>query len=230
MEAIILAGGFGTRLRQIVPDLPKPMSPVAGKPFLEFLLSSLDKKGFDRVVLSLGYMADKITGYFGKEFNGIELIYEIENVPLGTGGATRQAMKHCKADHVYVFNGDTYFDVPIHKIELVWKERKLPIIIAQQLSDTHRYGRVEIHHGYVQRFTEKGISGPGLINAGCYVFPTDIFNSSELKNPFSLESDFLVHAIHNQRFYAFITDGYFVDIGMPDDFMRAQTELPGRYK
>jgi D-glycero-alpha-D-manno-heptose 1-phosphate guanylyltransferase len=96
MEAIVLAGGFGTRLRQVVPDLPKPMAPVAGRPFLEILLSTLAKKGFTRVVLSLGFMSEKIIAHFGDRYLGMELVHEVELQPLGTGGAIRAALARCK--------------------------------------------------------------------------------------------------------------------------------------
>ena len=107
-EAIVLAGGFGTRLREVLPDLPKPMAPVAGRPFLEILLTSLADKGFSRVVLSLGYMADKIITYFGNSFTGLDLIYVVEDEPLGTGGAVRLALSQCLQDHIYILNGDTF--------------------------------------------------------------------------------------------------------------------------
>ena len=109
MEAIILAGGFGTRLRRVVPNLPKPMAKVAGRPLLEILLLSLSRKGFKRIILSVGYMADSISNYFGFNYEGMDLIYAREEKPLGTGGAVRLALLSCKQDHVFVFNGDTFF-------------------------------------------------------------------------------------------------------------------------
>ena len=117
MEAIVLAGGFGTRLKSVVFDLPKPMAPVAGKPFLERLLKSLAQKGFTRIVLALGYMAEKVIEHFGSRFEGMELVYEIESTPLGTGGAVRLALTQCLTDHVFVFNGDTYLDLEVSHVE-----------------------------------------------------------------------------------------------------------------
>src|SRR5437660_613655 len=98
MEAIVLAGGLGIRLRGVVPDLPKPMAPIAGRPFLEILLASLSRKGLARVVLSVGFMAEKISTYFGDRFGNLELVYVIESQPLGTGGAVRLAMQTCVTD------------------------------------------------------------------------------------------------------------------------------------
>lgn len=227
MEAIVLAGGFGTRLRQVVPDLPKPMAPVAGRPFLEILLTALARKGFGRVVLSLGYMSEKVVEYFGDRFAGIELVYEIEDTPLGTGGAIRQALGRCSADHVFVFNGDTYLDVEASAVEAHWLAQRVPIIVAREVPDTSRYGRLDTANSRVLRFREKGLAGPGLINAGCYVLPSTILDAFPRGTAFSLEADFLAEAITQQRFDVFVTKGQFIDIGIPEDFERAQTELAG---
>lgn len=227
MEAIILAGGFGTRLREVVPDFPKPMAPVAGRPFLEILLTSLSSKGFRHVMLSLGYMADKVVTHFGDHFADIELGYEIELTPLGTGGALRQAMSRCNADHVYVFNGDTYLNLEVKSVENHWRKHRAPIIVAHEVPNTARYGRLDIDQERVVGFAEKGLTGPGLINAGCYVLPTDILNDFPLGESFSLETDFLAKVVGEQRFDLFVSNGHFIDIGMPEDYVRAQTELAG---
>lgn len=225
MEAVILAGGFGTRLREVVPDLPKPMAPVADKPFLEILLNVLEKKGFNRVILSLGYMAEKVVAYFGKQHNGIEIVYEIEETPLGTGGALKAALNHCKSDHVFIFNGDTFLDLETDEVESKWQEKPQPMIVARQVPDTARYGRLDTSEGLVSGFIEKGLSGPGLINAGCYVLPKNIFDDFESGESFSLEQDYLFDAVKKQPFSVFETKGHFIDIGIPVDYQRAQTEL-----
>lgn len=227
MEAIILAGGFGTRLKQVVPDLPKPMAPVAGRPFLEILLTSLAHKGFRRAVLSLGYMAEKVVSHFGGQFASMELAYEIEETPLGTGGAVRQALMRCKADHVFVFNGDTFLDLEAAEVEAHWQAHHAPIIVAREVPDTARYGRLDTADGRVLGFVEKGADGKGLINAGCYVLPADILDGFAPGQPFSLENDFLAKAVSTRRFDLFVTDGHFIDIGIPEDYARAQTELAG---
>jgi D-glycero-alpha-D-manno-heptose 1-phosphate guanylyltransferase len=227
MEAVVLAGGFGTRLRQVVPDLPKPMAPVAGRPFLEILLTTLARKGFQRVVLSLGYMADKIVSHFGQEFAGMDLVYEIERTPLGTGGAVRQSLERCLDDHVFVFNGDTYVDVEVAELEARWRTQGVPIIVARNVTDTARFGRLDIADGRVLGFADKGTGGPGLINAGCYVLPKSILAAFPRGKLFSLETDFLASALSQRRFDLFVTSGRFIDIGVPEDFKRAQTELSG---
>lgn len=227
MEAIVLAGGLGTRLRAVVPDLPKPMAPVAGKPFLEILLTSLAHKGFARIILSLGFMADKVTAHFGDQFAGMKLVYEIENTPLGTGGAVRQALARCNEDHVFVFNGDTYLDLEVAEIEACWQLHHVPIIVARDVPDTARYGRLNIQKQRVIGFSEKGMAGPGLINAGCYVLPVTALDDFVLGQPFSMETDFLAKIVEVQRTDLFVTTGHFIDIGVPEDYARAQSELAG---
>jgi D-glycero-alpha-D-manno-heptose 1-phosphate guanylyltransferase len=227
MEAIILAGGLGTRLRHLVRDLPKPMAPIAGRPFLEILLASLAHKGFYRIVLSLGYMAEKVVGYFGNQFCGVELVYEIETHPLGTGGAVQRALRRCHQDHIYVLNGDTYLDAEISKMEAQWQAERAPIIVARAVPDTSRYGCIRAADGRVLEFREKGSVGPGLINAGFYVLPKNVLNSPPYDQAFSFETDFLAAQVTKSRFDLFVTHGYFIDIGVPEDYFRAQIELAG---
>lgn len=225
MEAIVLAGGFGTRLREVVPDLPKPMAPIGGQPFLEILLNSLARKGFERVVLSLGYKAEVISSHFGDSFAGMVIDYVVEKTPLGTGGAARLAMAHCRGDHVFVFNGDTFVDLEARQVEDLWQTRRHAIIVGRKVQDTARYGRLQVVKGHVTGFYEKGMSGPGLINAGCYVLRTDQLDDWPLNNYFSLEADYLFRAVMVERINFFETTGLFIDIGVPEDLHRAQTLL-----
>jgi D-glycero-alpha-D-manno-heptose 1-phosphate guanylyltransferase len=225
MEGIVLAGGFGTRLRQVVPDLPKPMAPVAGRPFLEILLAALGAKGFRRLVLSLGYKSEIIVAHFGDRFAGMDLVYEIEDRPLGTGGAVRRALARCRFDHTYVLNGDTYLDLEAGEIEAQWQAERVPLIVAAEVPDTARYGRLITAGGRVTGFLEKGAAGHGLINAGCYVFPVDIARNFPDAEAFSLEQDFLTSAVDHSSFHCFVSRGQFIDIGVPEDYARAQTEL-----
>jgi D-glycero-alpha-D-manno-heptose 1-phosphate guanylyltransferase len=227
MEAIVLAGGFGTRLREVVSDVPKPMAPVAGRPFLEILLSMLAKKGFKRVVLSLGFMSDKIIQHFGDNYQGMRLVYEVEQQPLGTGGAIRAALTQCQADHVFIFNGDTYVDLEVDDLEHLWQHSHCPAIVVREVPDTERFGRVEMQEGRVNAFLEKGVSGLGLINAGCYVLPKNALDDFPLGQTFSLETEFFIKQLQHIRFNGFATQGRFIDIGVPDDYALAQTELAG---
>lgn len=227
MESIVLAGGFGTRLRQVVPDLPKPMAPIAGRPFLEILLSALARKGFTRVVLSLGFMSEKIIAHFGSGYKGMELVYEVEAQALGTGGAIRAALAQCSADHVFVFNGDTYLNLEVDALERLWQSEHHPVIVVREVPDTARFGRVEMRGGRVIAFLEKGLAGPGLVNAGCYVLPKDALDDFPLGQPFSIETEFFIESLQRAWFDGFVTHGHFIDIGVPDDYALAQAELAG---
>ncbi len=225
MEAVVLAGGLGTRLREVVPDLPKAMALVSGRPFLEIVLATVARKGFGRVVLALGYKAESIADHFGARFAGMELAYEIERSPLGTGGALREALRHCRSDHVFVLNGDTYIDLEVDAIEAQWRRHRLPIIVARDVPDTARYGCLEVARDRVVGVAEKGRSGRGLINAGAYVFPTDVAAAFPGAPAFSLESDFLAPAVLRRPVQFFVSRGQFIDIGVPEDYARAQVEL-----
>ncbi len=227
MEAVVLAGGFGTRLKEVVPNLPKPMAPVAGRPFLEILLSMLARKNFTRIVFSLGFMADTIISHFGSSYLGMDIIYEVESQPLGTGGAIRAALTHCVTDHAFIFNGDTYLDLEVDEIERLWQRSHNPAIVVREVPDTARFGRVEVSGGRVTAFLEKGEAGLGLINAGCYVLPKHGLDSFSLGQPFSIETEFFIKHLQDIRFDGFVTRGKFIDIGVPDDYTFAQVELAG---
>ena len=225
MDAIVLAGGLGTRLRSVVADIPKSMAPICGKPFLDTLLTVLAQKGFHHIILSLGYKAEQIVAYFGNQFAGMQISYEIELQPLGTGGAIRKALHHCRENHAFVFNGDTYVDLEVSIIERQWRIYQRPIIVAREVDDTSRYGRLHSTDGRVTGFAEKGAAGQGLINAGCYVLPVHLLDDFPIGQAFSLESDFLTHTVHQQHIDLFLTQGQFIDIGIPEDYARAQVEL-----
>lgn len=227
MEAIVLAGGFGTRLREVIQDIPKPMAAVAGRPFLEILLTLLARKGFKRVVLSLGFMSEIIIEHFGDNYLGMELVHEVETQPLGTGGAIRAALARCEADHVFIFNGDTYLDVEVDELERLWYAHQHPVIVVREVPDTARFGRVEMNGGRINAFLEKGASGLGLINAGCYVLPKNVLDDFPLGQAFSLETEFFIKSLQAIWFDGFVTQGRFIDIGVPDDYALAQTKLAG---
>ena len=225
MEAIVLAGGLGTRLRDVVSNVPKPMAPVAGRPFLELLLSSLRVKGISRAILSIGYMADAITSYFEKHPVGIDLVYEIESIPLGTGGAIAAALRHAKCDAVFVFNGDTYLDLDLNILASMWPGDGTPIVVARFVPDAERYGKLECSGTRIAKFLGAGLRGPGVINAGCYVIPRDLFASATVPPRFSFETDFLARRAP-LSLRVFVTDARFFDIGIPEDYRHAQAELP----
>jgi D-glycero-alpha-D-manno-heptose 1-phosphate guanylyltransferase len=224
MEAIILAGGLGTRLQSIVSNVPKPMAPVAGRPFLELLLTSLKSKGITRAVLSVGYMSEAITSYFDRHPVGIDLAYQVEPTPLGTGGAIAAALRNVNCDQVFVFNGDTYLDLELSAVAEMWPGDRTPIVVARCVEDTRRFGRMEIVAGRIARFSGPGQRGKGVINAGCYLIHRDIFAGADLPAAFSFEREFLA-CCPTLSLRAYVTSGKFIDIGIPEDYRRAQTEL-----
>jgi D-glycero-alpha-D-manno-heptose 1-phosphate guanylyltransferase len=187
----------------------------------------LASKGFARVVLSLGFMSEKIIKHFGESFAGIDLVYEVESKPLGTGGAIRAALARCVTDHVFIFNGDTYLDIEADALELLWQARRHPVIVVRDVPDTARFGRVEMRDGRIIAFLEKGKSGAGLINAGCYVLPKDALEGFRLGQSFSLETEYFIPNLQRIWFDGLVTCGRFIDIGVPDDYALAQTELAG---
>jgi D-glycero-alpha-D-manno-heptose 1-phosphate guanylyltransferase len=229
LDALVLAGGFGTRLAAVVPDLPKPMAPVAGKPFLELLLGALRSKGVRRVVLSLGYRAEMIRSHFGdlfrSRFGDMDIRYVIEDRPLGTGGAIRAGLAQCRGDAALVVNCDTLLDLDVAAITAQWQARRRPLLVACHVDDTARYGRVDSDEGRLVRFAEKGVAGPGWINSGHYVLPRSLFDGHALPETFSFEADFVVPRLATLGFEVVESAGSFIDIGVPEDYQRAQTEL-----
>jgi D-glycero-alpha-D-manno-heptose 1-phosphate guanylyltransferase len=224
MDAIVLAGGFGTRLRSVVSNVPKPMAPVGGRPFLVLLLESLKAKGITRVILSVGYMSDAIISYFRKSSLDMQLVFEVESLPLGTGGAIAAALRHVHSDCVLILNGDTYLDLDLEAVRSMWPGDRTPIVVARAVADTERFGRLDVMNGRITRFVGSGIKGAGIINAGCYLIPTDVFSGEDMPEKFSFEQDFLSRR-PPLSLRAYLALGQFIDIGVPDDYERAQTEL-----
>jgi len=223
MEAIVLAGGLGTRLQSVVSDVPKPMAPIGDKPFLEFILKYLKRNGITRVVLSVGYKWETIQEYFGNNFEDIELVYSVENEPLGTGGAIHMAMKLVQEQEVFIINGDTFFDIDIAKLSLEG-ESKLQLSLKPMV-DFDRYGCVEVDsRDNVTDFTEKTYRKSGNINGGIYLVLNNIFDDFELSDKFSFE-ELMQNNIEKLQISAKIFDNYFIDIGIPEDYKKAQEEI-----
>lgn len=223
MEAIVLAGGLGTRLRSVVSDLPKPMAPIGDKPFLEYILKYLRKNAITRVILSVGYKWETIKEYFGNNFEGIELIYSVEDEPLGTGGAIKKAIEKVYSDEVFIINGDTFFDVDLKN--LVLKENSKLILSLKNMIDFDRYGCVESDdNNLVTAFTEKGYRKFGNINGGIYLASKDIFHSYDLDDKFSFE-EFMQVNFKELKISVKVFEDYFIDIGIPEDYQKAQSEI-----
>lgn len=231
MEAVILAGGFGTRLRSVVSDVPKPMAPVGGRPFLRYVLDALTARGVDRVVLAVGYRKECIMEAFGDFYRGARLLYSVEEEPLLTGGAVKKALTLCRDDTVFVVNGDTLFDVDLEAMAAFKKEKGTRLVLAvRPMRDAGRYGLIRTGEGgRIEAFMEKRPGSAGLVNGGCALMDRDLLEEVPEK-VFSLETGVFEPFVQNRDAYAFVSEGYFVDMGVPEDYAGACRELPGRVR
>jgi D-glycero-alpha-D-manno-heptose 1-phosphate guanylyltransferase len=230
MDAIVLVGGLGTRLQGIVTDVPKPMAPVGGVPFLDILLERLLQHSvIERVVLAVGYKRDVVQAYFGDRAYNRKVVYAIEKSLLGTGGAIRNALAHTRSHEVLVVNGDTLFEVDIAAMIASHRTHQASLTLAlKPMREFNRYGTVRLNDEQrVIGFEEKKYQAEGLINGGVYLLNQTLFDGLEnpFPNKFSFETDFLEVYLQRLQFYGFPSDGYFIDIGIPDDYQRAQQEL-----
>lgn len=221
-DIIILAGGKGTRLQSVVNEVPKPMAPIVSKPFLWYLLSFLKRGGAKRIVLAVGYKKESIIDFFGDEFMGMELVYVVEREPLGTGGAIAKALSICQTEQVLVYNGDTFFDAkPQLLLDFHLAQNSILTLYLKPIDYPDRYGTVVINDKQIIEFREKqkGLAA-GLINAGVYCI-----NKKQIQMPdtpvFSFEKEVLEPYATQQILYGLINDAYFIDIGIPEDYKKA---------
>lgn len=226
--AIILAGGLGTRLRSVVNELPKSMALVNGKPFLEFMLHYLERQKIQRVILSVGYKKESVMDYFGTKWNNIEIDYCIEDEPLGTGGAISKAAEMVNEPLFYVLNGDTLFDIDLTALAIKLSSNNADAVLAlRKVENVNRYGSVECDSNQkISAFVEKGEKqGEGLINGGIYCINKETFLKRNLPEKFSIEKDFFQKYLNELNLYGMESSAYFIDIGIPEDYKRAQQEL-----
>jgi len=229
MEAIVLAGGLGTRLRDVVNDVPKPMAPVQGRPFLSFVFDQLVAAGFNSVIVAAGYRHEAISSYFANDYRGLAVSYSVEGEPLGTGGAISLACERSHEQHVFVLNGDTYLELDFHAMLRAHISRGAELTMAIcRVPDLTRYGAVDLRGDIVQVLAEKGHAGPGWINAGTYLLAPPFRARLQQRTTFSLERDLLAPEIGRIRPLAFRTPGPFMDIGIPADYATAQRLLSER--
>lgn len=226
-EAVILAGGFGTRLSHVVSDVPKPMAPVYGRPFLCYLLDRLADAGIQRVVLATGYMHEVIETYFGTGYQGLEIIYSNEDQPLFTGGAIRQAAEKIQSEDFVVLNGDTLFDIDFQQLYDFHTSHDAHLSIAlRRVEDTGRYGAVTCENDRIVAFHEKTESqGAGDINGGIYAIKRTWLLNQNLPTKFSFEKELMQPFAGDSHFYGLSFNDYFIDIGVPEDYFRAQQEF-----
>jgi D-glycero-alpha-D-manno-heptose 1-phosphate guanylyltransferase len=231
-EAIVLAGGLGTRLQSVLPSFPKCMAPIKDKPFLVYVFEYLINQQINKVILSIGYRKDQIINYFGNEYRSLSIEYAIENEPLGTGGAIKLALNLCTQDEVFVVNGDTYFIPDLAAMQKLHNDKSADMSIAVKfLMETGRYGLVISDElGRITDFREKDmVSGSGWINGGIYLIKRQLFDGLSEKR-FSIENDVFRISCSTLQMQAFQTDAFFLDMGIPEDYTRAQALLPSLQK
>ncbi len=245
MDAIILAGGLGTRLRSVVQDRPKCMAPIGEYPFLHYLLHYLKLHGVHRIILSLGYLHEQVQQwietypalYTTSSANTLthpsisdtptEIIYSIESNPLGTGGAIKQALSLVSSPEVLILNGDTFFNIDLEAFRSSHQKRKATLSIAlKPMHDFDRYGTVELDsQGRILAFHEKQFCSFGTINGGVYLLQTENTLFHNTPDRFSFETDILEKQVAHKQLFGHIDDNYFIDIGIPADYQKAQQDF-----
>lgn len=225
-ETIILAGGFGTRLRDVVTDVPKPLAPVAGRPFLAWLLDRLAAQGMRRCILATGYMADVVEHAIGTRWAGMDIVHSVETMPLGTGGAIRRAASLLHGAEAHVLNGDTWLAYAPAALEQATRDAGATLGLAlAHVADVGRYGAVDTRAGIVTGFREKGGIGDGWINAGCYFLTANAIAALPEVQAFSFESEVLLPMAAAGKVAAWTDTRDFIDIGVPEDYRRAQRQF-----
>lgn len=248
MQAIILAGGFGTRLRSVVADVPKPLAPVAGRPFLHWLLDYMQGEGVREAVLCVHHQQEKIRAQLGERFGDIALRYSVEEKPLGTGGAIRRALSLLKPEKpVFALNGDSL--VAVNYAAMMsdhLSSGRLLTIATRRVDNCDRYSELTIADNTISHYALVGGEAPGHISTGLYVVSPQLFDAvympsvrppgfaglaeSGAGEGFSFERDFLALHCEHVLPHAYNAVDYFIDIGVPSDFARAQAEVPGLFE
>lgn len=225
-EAIILAGGLGTRLRPAVSDLPKCLAPVGGRPFIKYVTDHFRREGIERFIFALGYKSAYFHNFFQAEFPDGGYVISQEEEPLGTGGAIRQACDRVEGETVLILNGDTFFRIALEELADLHAAKGAECTLClKPMRDFDRFGVVELmDDGRVSRFREKQYYPSGLINGGVYALEKEALRRDEWPNVFSFEKDYL-EAGRAKRLYGLVQDHYFVDIGIPEDYRRVQQEI-----
>lgn len=227
MKAIVLAGGLGTRLSQVTNEVPKPLATVGARPFLEYVLDYLRRQGIEEAILAVSYRWKQIQSHFGNTYRGFPLRYSVEEKPLGTGGAIMQAMQLCRDSTAVVVNGDTLFEVDLNAMANSHGSAGAQLTIAlAHVSDCSRYGSVVMSDdGDIVEFGEKSEDGQGWINGGIYMMQRSLFDELPVTGRFSFEHDLVEPNIGRIQPHAFKSDAYFIDMGIPEDYERAQMEV-----
>lgn len=223
VTAAILAGGLGTRLRAQLPDRPKALADVAGRPFLSYQLDRLEAAGIRTVILCTGYRGERIQRAFGPAYGAMRLRYAQEPTPLGTAGALRFALPLLETDTVLAMNGDAFWEVDLN----TWwqwhaQRRAAASIVLVRMADTSRYGRVQVDRlSRVRAFGEKFAGGPGWINAGVYLLGRQVIERIPDGRPVSIEREVFPRLV-GRDLYGYRSHGRFLDIGTPESYRMAE--------
>ena len=226
-EAIVLAGGEGTRLKNAVPALPKCLAPVIGRPFIDYLISYLLSEGVAKFIFALGHQSDQVQEYLDNNWPGLDKVYAVEPFPLGTGGAINHAASFAKQQHVLIINGDTLFTAKLDAAALFHETTGAACtLLLKPLTNFNRFGTVQIdNEKRVTGFVEKQPCAAGLINAGVSLLDLQQWKAQNWPQEFSFESDYLQQEFNSVKMMGHVQDAYFIDIGIPEDYERAQTEF-----
>ncbi|MBK7883684.1 MAG: nucleotidyltransferase family protein [Chitinophagaceae bacterium] len=226
-EIIILAGGLGTRLRSAVPDLPKCMAPVAGRPFLYYIIKYFKNHGIEKFIFSLGYKHEIIETYLNTEFSKLDFKCSIEKEPLGTGGAIKLACSKATSTNVLIVNGDTFFAVDLKSVFNTHINNQSDCTLClKPMQDFSRYGIIMTDtNNKIKSFKEKQYFTEGLINGGIYLLNIESFLQLHLPEKFSFEKEYLEKYCTFKKMYGLVQDKYFIDIGIPEDYERIQNEV-----
>lgn len=227
-EVIILAGGSGSRIASLLPGVPKILAPIDSRSFIDILMQEYIGHGILHFIFSLGHLQEQVVKYLEDHYPEIRKTYVAESTPLGTGGALLQAMQHAESSYPLVVNGDTLFRIDVNALmDLHLGSEAYCTLALKPVDNTARYGAVVTDaSARVISFQEKGSAGPGYINGGIYVVSRDHFLSSSHPEKFSFEMH-LQASTKEKRIFGLTSPGYFIDIGIPEDYERAKQELGG---
>ena len=223
-QAVVLAGGRGTRLGTTTAEIPKPLLPVGGRPFIEWVIDNLGRQGVTDVILTIGYRAEMFSRWLTERRGPVNVETFVEEAPLDTGGAL-VPLSDSLGDAFFLLNGDTLFDAPLQELaSYLGDSETLAAIALRPMPDTDRYGRVELEADTITGFAEKSASGPGLINGGVYALRKGALSGYQA--PFSIEKDLFPELVRTGRVKGLPCDGFFVDIGLPETLHEAQQSVP----
>lgn len=226
MECIILAGGLGTRLSGVVSDVPKCMAPVAGEPFLAHILNYLEQQFVDSVVFSLGYKSEVVIDYLRSKAYTFKSSWVLEKEPMGTGGGIKRALMKTHETEVFILNGDTMFNIDLRAMKAAFRPEYKAMLALKPMQNYDRYGSVQMDEQQkITAFEEKQFRKEGLINGGVYLLNKEKENLSSFPEKFSFEKEFLEPETEKGTLQGFVSDTYFIDIGIPEDYYKAQDEL-----